>query len=222
MPPLINNYSDGTELPVHHLPQTDRKSQQSDSTPSIFFLLLLAAAVPAALSIGAPAPGQHSPGADWRRQSTIGGPLRGGDPGVALIRGGARAGDGAIAAAAASEAFAAETIESTAPAPPAAQDAHELDGPGLLLIPAYDPFIATDIDRASPLLAERAAAARLVLHPADAALLGLREDAHATLDGLRSAARVSLDDRLPRGIAGVSNAMLEPRRTPRRAKLGPA
>jgi NADH-quinone oxidoreductase subunit G len=165
--------------------------------------------VPPALSTGAHSPGQHSPGqhspvGSWRRQASIRGPLRGGDPGEPVILVGVRASDEAGALA------------------PVAVHPQALDGPGLLLIPSYDPFIATEIDQASPLLAERAPHPKLVLHPADAALLGLREDAHATLDGLRSAARVSLDDRLPRGIAGVSNAMLEPRRTPRRAKLGPA
>jgi NADH-quinone oxidoreductase subunit G len=170
--------------------------------------------VPPALSTGAHSPGQHSPGqhspgqhspgGSWRRQARTGGPLPGGDPGAPVLLVGVRARDEAGALA------------------PVAVHAQALEAPGLLLIPSYDSFIATEIDQASPLLAERAPHPKLVLHPADAALLGLRENADATLDGLRFAARVSLDERLPRGIASVSNAMLEPRRTPRRAKLGPA
>jgi NADH-quinone oxidoreductase subunit G len=160
--------------------------------------------VPAALATGAAAPGEHSPYAVWRAQTRIGGPLRGGDPGVPLIVVGALPDDDANVI------------------PPVSVGVQEIPGPTLLLIPLHDPFTATELDGASALLAERAPAPRLVLHPADAAALGLSAGGAALLDGVPLAARVLLDDGLPRGLAGLSTVAFGRRGPPRRGRLEPA
>jgi NADH-quinone oxidoreductase subunit G len=127
-------------------------------------------------------PGLNSVSAAYAAQSTIGGPLKGGDPGVALLTPG-DASDAGVPLA----------------DPP-------LAGEGLAILPLHDPFAATETDRASPLLAARAPGPRVVLHPEDAAALGLAAGAAVTLDGRPAPAPLTLDPSLPRGHVGISNA----------------
>jgi NADH-quinone oxidoreductase subunit G len=127
-------------------------------------------------------PGLASVSAAYAAQSTIGGPLKGGDPGIRLLA----PGDGADAGTPLAD-------------PPA-------DGDGLIVMPLHDPFAATETDRASAPLAARAPAPRLVLHPADAAALGLAAGAAVTLDGRPGPAPLTLDPALPRGHVGLSDA----------------
>jgi NADH-quinone oxidoreductase subunit G len=134
-----------------------------------------AAAAPAALGTGAADPGLHSPSAVCLSQSHVGGPLKGGDPGVRLIAPGAGG-------------------PPLAPPPPP-------EGPGLRVIPLHDPFAAHPEDRASPLLAARAPAPVLRLHPDEAAALG--ETARVGDTRLP----VVADPAMPRGHVGLPAAL---------------
>jgi len=134
-----------------------------------------AAAAPAALGTGAADPGLHSPSAVCLSQSHVGGPLKGGDPGVRLIAPGAGG-------------------PPLAPPPPP-------EGPGLRVIPLHDPFAAHPEDLASPLLAARAPAPVLRLHPDEAAALG--ETARVGDTRLP----VVADPAMPRGHVGLPAAL---------------
>ncbi len=133
---------------------------------------------PPALRTGYDGAGLHSASAAHRFMATVGGPLKGGDPGLRLL------------------------APDAAPVEPAAPQPAE--GEGLLLAPLHDPFAATEPDRASPLLAARAPAPRLRLNPKDAAALGLAEGAAALVDGAPHPAPVALDPTMPKGVAGLA------------------
>ncbi|WP_439533432.1 molybdopterin-dependent oxidoreductase [Polymorphobacter sp.] len=89
-----------------------------------------------------------------------------------------------------------------------------LPGDGLRLIPLHDPFSAGETDRASPLLAARAPAPRLRLHPDDAAALGLAEGDALRIDG-HPAPALTLDAAVPPGHVALTTR----HRTPRRVQL---
>jgi NADH-quinone oxidoreductase subunit G len=152
--------------------------------------------LPAALLTAYTTPGLSSANAVTRFLEEIEGPLRGGDPGVLLLA----SGDGDQRPASALEPVAGE-------------------GEGLLLVPLHDPFTGTETARASPLLAARAPAPRLVLHPQDAAALGLVDGDAVTLDGRPCAVPISLDPGLARGVLGASVGTLAPRGALRRVRV---
>jgi NADH-quinone oxidoreductase subunit G len=150
--------------------------------------------VPPALICGYETPGLHSANGVTRFQEEISGPLRGGDPGAKLIA----PGDGP---------------------PPAAQPASPIGGTGLLLVPLDDVFSGAETSRASPLLAARAPAPRLLLHPDDAATLGLRDGDAALIDSRLGPARVSLDPGLARGVVAITAGAAAPRGPLRRVTV---
>lgn len=140
------------------------------------------AAVPTALSTSHLRPGLNSVSAAYAAQSTIGGPLKGGDPGAMLL----------------APADGADVGEPLADP--------QQTGPGLVALPLHDPFSATETDHASAPLAARAPAPRLVLHPDDAAELGLAAGAAVTIDGRPSPVPLTLDPGVPRGHLGLTGA----------------
>nr|WP_201158596.1 NADH-quinone oxidoreductase subunit NuoG [Rhodobaculum claviforme] len=144
------------------------------------------AAVDPARSSGPAEDGLHSPSAACLAQAYVGGPLKGGDPGVRVIRPGME-------------------LARTPDAP-----AHPAEG--LRVIPLHDPFAAHPSDRAGAPLAERAGRPVMRLHPEDAAALGLSEGALATVAGARLP--VVCDAGLPRGHVGLPAALS--RRVPAR------
>jgi NADH-quinone oxidoreductase subunit G len=120
--------------------------------------------------------------------------LRGGDPGVLLIA----PGQGPASAA---------------------SPAVDIGGQGLLLLPLHDAFSGSETSRSSALLIARAPAPRLLLHPDDAAALGLAEGAAVLIDGRPCVAPVSLDANLLRGMVGISVASAAPRGPLRRVMV---
>jgi NADH-quinone oxidoreductase subunit G len=152
------------------------------------------AGVPPALISGYETPGLHSANAVTRFLEEINGPLRGGDPGALLIS----PGDGAAPGA-----------------PPVCAES----GTGLWLAPLYDAFLGSETSRASPLLAARAPPPRLLLHPADAASIGLGEGEAALIDGRPCPARVALDAGLARGVVAITAGPGAPRGPLRRVTV---
>jgi NADH-quinone oxidoreductase subunit G len=150
--------------------------------------------VPTALITGYKTPGLHSANAVTKFEAEIGGPLRGGDPGTLLFKAGA------------------------GPLPPAAP-ADPIEGQGLLLVLLHDAFSGWELSRASALLAARAPAPLLVLHPDDAAELGLAEGAAVLIDGKPCVAPLSLDENLPRGVVAISVGRAVPRGPLRRVTV---
>jgi len=150
--------------------------------------------VPPALITSYKMPGLHSANAVTRFAPEIGGPLRCGDPGTLLFE----PGQGAL--------------------PPAAPS-QSADGDGLLLVPLHDVFSGWEPSRASALLAARAPAPRLVLHPDDASELGLADGAAVLIDGRPSVAPLSLDAGLARGVVAVSVGTIAPRGPLRRVSV---
>jgi len=142
--------------------------------------------VPPALLTGYETPGLHSANAVTRFTEEINGPLRGGDPGARLIEPG----------------HAASNI-ATAFTP--------VEGDGLLLVPLHDVFAGSETSRASALLAARAPAPRVVLHPDDAEALGLAEGDAVLIDGARCAAALSLEPNMARGVVALGLGTLTPR-----------
>ena len=99
-----------------------------------------------------------------------------------------------------------------APAEPA-----PLPGTGLILIPLHDPFSATETDRASVILAERAPGPQLRLHPADAARLQFKDGEVLAVEGRR--VLLALDKHVPMGHAALTTRRTTPRRLmPERAQ----
>ncbi|ABD89592.1 NADH-quinone oxidoreductase subunit NuoG [Rhodopseudomonas palustris] len=150
--------------------------------------------VPPALLTGYETHGLHSANAVTRFEEEIGGPLRGGDPGARLFK----QDDAAL---------------------PQAAPFDPIEGHGLLLVPLYDVFSGSETGRASALLAARAPAPRLLLHPDDAAALGLAEGASVMLDGVACAASLTLESGLARGVVAVSVGTLAPRGSLRRIRV---
>lgn len=118
-------------------------------------------------------------------QEEIGGPLRGGDPGVRLI----------------------EPQPGAAPAyyrePPPAFSAR----PGeWFILPMHEIFGSEELSRWAPAVAERVPAPYLALNPGDASALRIAEGAVVTLDlaGTRRRLTVKLRPGLPTGVAGIA------------------
>ncbi|MCE6953035.1 NADH-quinone oxidoreductase subunit NuoG [Cereibacter sphaeroides] len=134
---------------------------------------------PPALRAAVAAPGLRSASSAWLGTEGVGGPVRGGDPGVALIRPGTG---------------------------PAGKPLADAGGEGLRVLPLHEPFAASSADRASPPLAGRAPPPRVLLHPEDAAALGLAEGARLRIDGIPAPAPLTYEPALPRGHLGLSGA----------------
>lgn len=83
-------------------------------------------------------------------------------------------------------------------------------GEGLRLIPLHDPFSGNETDRASIILAARAPAGQILLHPADAAELGLVAGDLLLADGA-PAPKLALDAQVPRGHVAMTSGRREPR-----------
>ncbi|ABD06062.1 NADH-quinone oxidoreductase, chain G [Rhodopseudomonas palustris HaA2] len=151
-------------------------------------------AVPPPLITSYKTAGLHSANNVTRFMEEIGGPLRGGDPGAMLLKPNAAA------------------LIDPPPSEPVA-------GEGLLMVPLHDAFSGFELSRASALLAARAPAPRLLLHPDDAALHGLAPGAAVLIDGRACAATISLDASLPRGCVAISAGIDAPRGPLRRVRL---
>ncbi len=160
------------------VPQGTLPHQDPDSGMGWSMEGLRGAGVPPALSTGPHRPGMHSVSAAYAAQTTIGGPLKGGDPGVLLL----------VKSETQGQAL-------TDPTP---------NGDGLRWLPLHSPFAATETDLASPPLAARAPAQHLLLHPDDATRLGLTAGAQTLVDGQPCAAPVTLDAAMPRGWVGLT------------------
>jgi NADH-quinone oxidoreductase subunit G len=150
--------------------------------------------LPPALLTGYETPGLHSANAVTRFTEEINGPLRGGDPGARLIVPG-------------------HAVSNTASA------FTEAEGEGLLLVPLHDVFSGSEIGRASKLLAARAPAPRLLLHPDDAEMLGLAEGDALLVDGERCVAPLTLEPNMARGVVALSLGTLMPRGPLRRVRV---
>ena len=129
-------------------------------------------------------------------QQEVGGPLRGGNPGVRLIE----PPDGTRSASEARDGC--------------GEDSHDRDIPhpfepreGLwLVVPQYHVFGSEELSALAPAIAERIAGPTLALHPEDAAVLGVRsqEPLELVLDGATHRALAQLHPELPRGVAALS------------------
>ncbi|SNX67722.1 NADH dehydrogenase subunit G [Cereibacter ovatus] len=124
--------------------------------------------------------GHHSASGAWAGTDGVGGPVTGGDPGVLLLHPGTGAAGQPLADRTGTE--------------------------GLAVLPLHDPFAASAADRASPPLAERAPRPRLLMHPGDAAHLGLAEGALVLLDGVPAPAPLALDASVPPGHVALTGA----------------
>ncbi|MGF1552507.1 MAG: 2Fe-2S iron-sulfur cluster-binding protein [Paracoccaceae bacterium] len=153
------------------------------------------------------APGFHaarwtSSNAVYRFQEEVNGPLRGGESGVRLFDAmadeTAMSGNGRIGDAA--------TVGN------GKGGAVDVGRGRLWRVTLGDPFLATEACAAAPLLAARAEPAAIVMHPEDAAALGLAEGARPRLDGRPAPAPLSLDARIARGVVGVRGDLADRRR----------
>jgi NADH-quinone oxidoreductase subunit G len=151
-------------------------------------------AVPPPLITSYKTAGQHSANNVTRFLEEVGGPLRGGDPGAFLFKAGEA------------------SLPDTSPA-------EAMAGEGLWLIPLHDAFTGGELSRASALLAARRPAPRLLLHPDDAALHGLRPGSAVRVDGNPCAPLVTLDAAVPRGTVAISVGSCQPRGPLRRVRV---
>jgi NADH-quinone oxidoreductase subunit G len=133
-------------------------------------------------------PGWNSVQSLNRFQEEVGGPLRGGDPGVRLLAGGRN-----------------EALAYFTAVPPAFG---RREGEWLVL-PLPQLFGSEELSALAPAVAARAPRAALALHPEDAAALGLGADgvAELSLGGAAVRLPVATDPTLPRGTAGVPAGM---------------
>ncbi|WP_022721752.1 NADH-quinone oxidoreductase subunit NuoG [Rhodopseudomonas sp. B29] len=149
--------------------------------------------VPPALITSYKTSGQHSANNVTRFVEEIGGPLRGGDPGVKLLKRSNTALPDVVLAPA--------------------------EGAGLWLIPLHDAFTGGELSRASALLTARRPMPRLLLHPDDAALHGLKAGVAVLIDGESCAASLTLDASVPRGCVAISIGQLMGRGPLRRVRV---
>ncbi len=148
------------------------------------------------------APGWNSVQALNKFQSEVGGPLRGGDPGIRLIEPG-RSGE---------IPYFSEVPEKFAA------------GDELLIVPIYHIFGSEELSGLSPGIAERAPKPYLALNPEDAERFQVDEGSVVELliSDDRYRLPVTLGDSLPTGIAGLAAGLggLEGIILPARGRLG--
>ena len=150
------------------------------------------AAAPPALRTAFTVPGLHSASAVPLFTQGPRGPLTGGDPGVSVL--------GA-------------PVE----APEALSD-DATDGDGLIPLLLHEPFAGDELGRRAARLAARCPAPVVLLHPEDAAALGLAAGDPVSVAG-GPAAALTLDDTLPRGHVGASAGRVLPRGVPVRVHV---
>jgi NADH-quinone oxidoreductase subunit G len=133
-------------------------------------------------------PGWNSVQSTSKFQSEVGGPLRGGDPGVRLIE---------------PSPDAPRTYFHDVPAPFAPRD------DTWLVLPLYHIFGSEELSALAPAVAERAPAPHLALNPEDAARLGLAEASEAQVEVGSAVLRLPVRFRptLPRGVAGLPSGL---------------
>ena len=134
------------------------------------------------------APSWNSVQALNKFQEEIAGPLRGGDPGVRLIE----------PPADARPSYYSEI-------PPAFM-AHPNEWQ---IVPLYEIFGSEELSSLAPAIAERAPSPYLLLHPEDAARLGVKDDSLVTVNLPGSSCRLSVRIQLvlPPGVAGLSSGL---------------
>ncbi len=155
---------------------------------------------PSALAAFAWAPRWNSVQALNKFQDEVGGPWRGGDPGVRLFDGAARG------------------VPTGPGVPPAFVPSHET----LLVLPRWDAFASDPLAMRSGPIAARAPGPCIALHPEDAEALGLAAGGRAAMafeDGTRLAAPVALDASLAWGVATFLVRGACPAGLPGRARL---
>jgi NADH-quinone oxidoreductase subunit G len=132
------------------------------------------------------APGWNSNQSVFKFQAEVAGPLLGGDSGVRLVE---------------------PLVEPNGSRVlPSGADKTDDEGEGegeFKLVPVYATFGSDELSALSPPIAERAAGPRLLLHPGDAARIGLRDGAGVRCEGLRGSAVLVLSDAIAPGHAGV-------------------
>jgi NADH-quinone oxidoreductase subunit G len=143
------------------------------------------------------APGWNSNQAVTRFQQEVGGPLRGGDPGVRLIRQSARA--AAIGW------------------PEARHDTPSADSrPGLRMLAVREIFGSDELSALSPPIKERMPAPYIVLNPDDAARLGVVAGNGVRARDLEKSFEVRVNAAIPRGNAayprGLAGLSMPPER----------
>ena len=128
-------------------------------------------------------PGWNSVQALNKFQEEVGGPLRGGDPGVRLLE---------------------ANPESRAAYFTAIPPAFERRKDEWLILPLHHIFGSEELSMLAPAVAQRAARPTLVLHPEDAAELTIEpgEQAEISLSGTPCRLPVGMDSSVPRGSAG--------------------
>jgi NADH-quinone oxidoreductase subunit G len=143
------------------------------------------------------APGWNSNQAVTRFQQEVGGPLRGGDPGVRLIRPSARA--AAIGW------------------PEAPRDTPLTDSrPGLRMQAVHEIFGSDELSALSPPIKERIPAPYIVLNPDDAARLGVVAGSGARARDLEKSFEVRVNAAVPQGTAAYPRGLAGLSMTPER------
>ena len=128
-------------------------------------------------------PGWNSNQSVFKFQQEVGGPLRGGDPGVRLFDAGDDENDGADRFRDPPEAFAGNG--------------------GFRLVPSHALFGSEELSARSWPIIERRPAPYLVLHPEDATALGVEEGTGVTSSALGASFAARTDEAVPRGAAVV-------------------
>ena len=132
-------------------------------------------------------PGWNSNQSVFKFQQEVAGPLQGGDVGVRLIE---------------PEASPTEALAHQYREPPT------IDSAGLQWVPLHHVFGSDELSAHSPPIAERGAGAEVLLHPDDAAALGLEDGQGARIAGARSMA-VRLESDMAKGCAGIVLGLLD-------------
>ncbi len=166
---------------------------------------------PAALVTRYHAPRWNSVQALNKFQQEVGGPLRGGDPGVRLIEppgtpaAGAAKPGAATATASSAAAGGPATATASLPAGPAAPTAFRPSPDRLLAVPRHHIFGSEELSMLSPPVAGRAPAAYLALSAPDAERFDAAEGRLLTVlvNELRLSLPVRIDASLPEGVAGL-------------------
>lgn len=204
IPRQPHRYSGRTAM-LAHLSVHEPKPPDDPDSPLAFSMEGLPGEPPPALITHCWAPGWNSVQALNKFQEEVGGPLRGGDPGVRLLEP-APGGEAAR----------------SADVPPA----FERRRGEWLLVPFHHIFGSEELSIRAPAVAARAPQPCLALNPEDAAGLAVApgEQAEFSLAGARYRAAVRLDPTLPRGIAGLSAGLpgLSGLGLPAWAKIGKA
>ena len=185
IPRQTPRYSGRTAMLAHlriHEPK-----QPADEESALAFSMEGSDTPPSALRSFAWSPGWNSNQAIGKFQEKIGGPLRGGDPGLRLIE---------PDAAARFVWFAAE------PMPPVPADTWQP-------VPLYHIFGSEELSQSAPAVAQRAPLPYLALNPADAAALGLQEGelADVELADTRLVLPVRMLSGLPRNLVGLPKGL---------------